>query len=241
MYVVQIQCPFIGTVTQKQQILSLEYFDFVLDLYLAREEMPMLLPLNDNDIRIVLRTELTRHYADELGTLILDEFGVGHGAARIDVVVINSRLKGFEIKSDQDTLERLPEQARFYNTVFDQIILVVGYRHAYEALQIAPNWWGVKLAGKLPDGSVEIAEARQPRDNPSLEALSLAELLWRDEALSVLEELHCADGVRSKPRVTIYRRLVEVMDIDRLRSVVCDKLKSRKAWRSDAELGQCDG
>lgn len=200
----------------------------------------MFQPLNDNDIRVALRSELMALCENEPGTFVLDEFAIGHGAARIDIAVINSRLKAFEIKSDEDTLERLPYQARFYNAVFDQVTLVVGYRHAYEALRIVPNWWGVKLAGKLPDGSVEIAEARQPRANPSVDALSIAELLWRAEALHILEGLHCADGVRSKPRATVYRRLVEVMDTDGVRNVVCDKLKKRKDWRSAAKQGLCD-
>jgi hypothetical protein len=204
----------------------------------VNEELSVAHYLNDKDIRTaLLRTLLP----DEPETLVIEEFGVGHGAARADIVVINSHLKAFEIKSDQDNLDRLSHQVHFYNSVFSEVTLVVGYRHAYEALQMVPSWWEVKLAGRMPDGSVEIADARGPGCNPSPDASCVAGLLWRGEALNILEELDCAAGVRSKPRAAIYQRLANVIDIDRLNKVVCNHLKNRENWRADLEPELCDG
>lgn len=189
--------------------------------------------MNDYQIRTTLKQELFACHSRNAETLILDELGLKHGTTRIDVVVVTSILHGFEIKSDRDTLRRLPEQARIYNSVLDRITLVVAYRHAYEAFQLIPNWWGVKLAHMGPDGVV-ISEARVPDVNPMLNMLSIAKLLWRDEALAFLEELGAADGVRSKSRDAIYRRIVEITDLGTLRSRVCQQLKHRTNWRSDS-------
>ncbi len=189
---------------------------------------------NDFHIRIALKLELCTYYSGDSETLILDELALRHGATRIDVVVINDILHGFELKSDKDTLERLPDQIRIYNSVLDRITLVVSYRHAYEAFQLVPDWWGVKLAQMEKDGVI-ISEARDPGDNPMLDAVEIAKLLWRDEALAFLNELGAADGVRSKPRAAIYKRLTEVTDLDLLRSRVRQQLKRRINWRSGAQ------
>ena len=61
------------------------------------------------------------------GPKVIDEFGVMHGGARIDVAVVSdSFLYGYEIKSDYDTLCRLPNQVREYSPVFDEVSLIVG-------------------------------------------------------------------------------------------------------------------
>jgi hypothetical protein len=48
---------------------------------------------------------------------MLDEFGLEHGEVRVDVAVINGELHGYEIKSERDTLERLPRQVKAYSAV----------------------------------------------------------------------------------------------------------------------------
>lgn len=113
--------------------------------------------MNDNQIRSALKQKLFVQYFRDSETLILDEVGIRHGAARIDLVVVNGTLHGFEIKSDRDTLKRLPKQVRIYNPVLDRITLVVGHRHADEAMQIVPEWWGVKLAVIGPRGAIHFS------------------------------------------------------------------------------------
>lgn len=188
--------------------------------------------MNDSHIRAALIQELSIRYANDSQTLIVEELALKHGATRIDIAVINDQLYGYEIKSAKDTLIRLPDQARIYSSVLDRITLVVAYCHAYEALQIIPDWWGVELVHMGPEGVV-ISEARDPRDNPMIDKSSIAELLWRDEAIAFLEEMDAANGVRSKSRSVIYKRIVEVADLQSLRSRVCRQLRLRTDWRPD--------
>ena len=195
--------------------------------------------MNDYHIRSALMCELLSRHARDPNTLILEELGLKHGAARVDIAIVNHILHGFEIKSDRDTLRRLPEQIRVYNSVLDRVTLIVGYRHAYEAMQIVPEWWGVTLAEMGPYGGVHFSDARAPHNNPGSDILAVAALLWRNEALEILEELQAADGVRSKPRAAIYKQLTKVAAPDLVRSKVYHQLRCRTAWRSDAQQASC--
>ena len=92
------------------------------------------LPTNDLIIRFALKEDLRRRYARNKKLRIIEELGVQHGTARIDIAVVNGTMHGYEIKSDQDTLKRLPEQMDIFNSVFDKMTLIVGKNHLYEAM-----------------------------------------------------------------------------------------------------------
>lgn len=194
------------------------------------------IPTNDKIIRIGLEKNLKEYYS-EYPLRIIPEFGVRHGSARIDIAVINGLIHGYEIKSDRDTLQRLPRQMPIYNSVFDQVTLVVGKNHLYEAVKIVPDWWGIQIAKILnPDNAVSFSNIREAEANPDQDNVAIARLLWREEALGILEEIGQADGVRSKPRSAVYERLVEVLDSHVLKTKVREHLCSRINWRSDAQL-----
>jgi hypothetical protein len=159
---------------------------------------------------------------------LFEEFGVQHGTSRIDIAVINGVMHGYEIKSDCDTLERLPEQMNEFNAVFDKITLVVGKRHLYKAMHIVPDWWGVMLAKvDTTKNRVVFNTIREPEINKKQVGISIARLLWREEALQILEERNSAKGVRSKPRELIYERLVNILEAGDLKERVSNLLTSR--------------
>src|SRR5689334_921725 len=104
---------------------------------------------NDFLIRSVLRGILEKKREQYRGqghrAEIFDELGVQHGANRVDYAIVNGIMCGYEIKSDRDTLDRLPEQVKEFSEVFDELTLVVGKRHLYKAIHHIPEWWGVWL------------------------------------------------------------------------------------------------
>jgi hypothetical protein len=140
-------------------------------------------------------------------------------------------IHGFELKSDCDTLRRLPSQVKIYNSVLDRITLVVGNRHFKESIKLIPEWWGIKLAETGGRGGVRLIEVRKPRNNPLQDILAVSKLLWRAEAVTLLEDLDKAEAVRWKPRAEVYARLVEVADPDLIRDRVRHQLRTRKNWR----------
>jgi hypothetical protein len=188
--------------------------------------------MNDPQIRAALKRKILKRDLDCPNTLVVDELGLRHGAGRIDVAVVNGRLHGYEIKSDRDTLARLPDQIRLFSAAIDRITLVVGWRHVVSAMRVVPRWWGVTLAEHGARGGIHFAPLRLPESNPEPDPSALVALLWRNEALCLLEGLDAADGVRSKPKAAIYARLAnQVPDYSTLRQLVCQQLRRRTDWR----------
>ena len=191
---------------------------------------------NDKIIRAALLEDLKRLHAGDDELRIVEEFGIEHGAIRIDIAVVNGLLHGYEIKSDRDTLLRLPEQMSAYNSVFDRVTLVVGKQHLHGAIRIVPDWWGITIAKTGGNDSIILHRIREAKDNTGQSKASLARLLWRGEALRILEEAGKADGVRSKPREAIYEKLSVMFDQQTLEEKVREILFFREDWRSDAPL-----
>lgn len=189
-------------------------------------------------LKVVLRKDLEKYRAETGHSAeVFDELGVQHGTARIDLAVVNGVMHGYEIKSDRDTLDRLPEQMKEFNTVFDQITLVVGKKHLYNAINIVPEWWGIIVARHDENNKVIFHTIRDAGENTNQVSLSVARLLWRAEALKILEEKNNAVGVRSKPREFIYERLANTLELNTLKDCVRNTLlTSRQDWRVGVPL-----
>lgn len=192
---------------------------------------------NDKVIRLALKRALEEQCQKQVDTKVIEELGITHGAARVDIAVVNGVIHGYELKSDLDTLQRLPAQIEIYNSVLDKVTLVVGKNHLHEAIKIIPEWWGVTVA-KLtnPEEGVALYIIREPEINPNQDrAEAMAALLWREEALSILERIGKAEGFRSKTRKLIYEHLADVLEMDVLAGIIRDQLRSRLNWRSDLQ------
>ncbi|OLS99375.1 hypothetical protein BJF90_39230 [Pseudonocardia sp. CNS-004] len=184
--------------------------------------------MRDRDVRVSLLRHL-HHEHQEPGTLFVDELDLG-GLVRVDVAAINGSLWGYEIKSARDTLRRLPLQVEVYSRVLDHAALVVADRHHEHALDLLPDWWQIYVATATPDG-VELMLERPGGQNPDVDPMQLAQLLWRDEALAELAERGLDRGVRSKPRRAVWQRLAESLDLPELQRCVRQRLKTRVGWR----------
>jgi hypothetical protein len=192
---------------------------------------------NESQLRDAVKSGFLARCANDPGTRIIDELGLRHGLARIDIAVVNGIIHGIELKSDSDNLKRLPHQIQVYNSVLDRVTLVVGPRHACEATKLVPVWWGIKIATIGYHGGIEFESFRKPDANPCLDPVSICRLLWRQEALNLLQEFGEAACVRHKARAAIYARLAEVVDLLSIQQRVRHQLKSRTDWRSDLRQG----
>lgn len=197
--------------------------------------------MRDIDLRTALVRRLSQRYAREHNACILQELGLRHGAARIDIAVVNGLLHGYELKSDSDTLDRLIRQERIYSSVFDRVTLVVGERHARKATSMVPEWWGIQVVDTGPRGGMNFHSMRRAHSNPSQDPVAVAKLLWRNEALELLHSLGAAHGLRSKPRAKIYARLTEVAGLEEIRSAASHRLRNRVGSRADEPLELNDG
>lgn len=196
----------------------------------------LVFPTNDSLIRTALKGRLQARHSTDKKVRIIEELGILHGDARIDIVVINGIMHGYEIKSDQDTLRRLPEQVNLFSTVFDKLTLVVGKSYLYDAVNLVPDWWGIMLAKVNSHGKIVFSLIRKARSNKRQSSISIARLLWRDEALHVLEEIGEAKGFYSKPKESIYKILAETLNKKMLKAKVNEAIFIRSNWRSDVSL-----
>ena len=189
--------------------------------------------MNDCNLRLAVKRKVLARHAKAPDTRIVEELGLQHGLARVDIAVVNGIIHGYELKSDKDTLKRLPRQIQIYSSVLDKVTLVVGIRHAIEAITLVPDWWGIKIVRAGARGAFKFECYRTAHLNPRLDSLSVCKLLWRDEALTLLAELGAADQVRYKARALVYARLAEVADLPSIQERVRRQLKFRTTWRSD--------
>ena len=200
--------------------------------------------MRDRDIRTNLRHQLRiRHSLDD--TLLIDELGLCQGNARIDIAVVNGNLSGYEIKSEADTLQRLPNQVLVYSRILDYVTVVAGGLHVEKIAKTVPEWWGITEV-VTENEQLGFTVVRSTEPNPNVDPVALAQLLWRDETLAILDGLGIRKGVTGKPRRFLWQRLVEVQSLDDLKQSVRQTLKIREGWRADppqvlnGDLSQCD-
>jgi hypothetical protein len=187
--------------------------------------------MRDRDVRLVLHRKLDAEHQGDADTRILHELGLRHGTRRVDIAVLNGSLHGYEIKSDSDTLDRLPGQVEAYAAVLDYATLVVGERLAGHARKKLPKWWGVEVASIDATGEVSLQPHRPARFNPKINPIALAELLWRSEAIELLAGHGVSSKILRMPRAVLYRELALNLCLDELREAVQSRLKMRTAWR----------
>ena len=79
--------------------------------------------------RRILKQSLATRYGGDGDTILVEELGLCRGFVRADIAVVNGLMKGFEIKSERDTLQRLQKQVEAYSRIFDTATIVVAGRH----------------------------------------------------------------------------------------------------------------
>ena len=178
----------------------------------------------DSDIRRVLLADLGQKYSDPEHDLIVQEFGCN--SARADVAVINGALHAFEIKSDSDSLERLPGQIEAYRGVFEYVTLVCGRRLLDKARTTVPYWWGLQKAA-YKSGQVVLRSIRAPKPNPSQDALALAGMLWKGEALACLRKYAHRVVTSRNTADEVSRAVAECIPVDLLTDEVRQAIKAR--------------
>lgn len=190
--------------------------------------------MRDVEIRRELKSQLSELCADNTDTIVVEEFGLRGGAVRADMALVNGCLKGYEIKSDSDTLKRLERQSAIYSKVFDTVSLIVEERHLDRSMKVVPSWWGVHVAERQPDGTAQIRPVRIERENSDVLAAELVQLLWRNEVLGLLRGYAQNGDYARKPRRFLWEALASSVPLPELKAIVRKSLKLRVGWRLDS-------
>lgn len=186
----------------------------------------------DKEIRRNLEEFLRQEHGDD--ALIIHELFICRGLTRADVAVVDDQfLHGYEIKSNKDSLKRLIYQGACYNWVFDKATIVVGDLHYDEAIKIIPDWWGI-IRVEETDKGLNLVKVREPGLNPSVDPYSVAEFLWKEELVELLD-LHKL-GTKKTRRMTrgdLWHYVAENLPLEDLKSFVRDTFRKRKNWRNN--------
>ncbi len=185
----------------------------------------------DVDIRNFLNSIILKEYLNDSDTKIINEFDVCRGNTRIDVAVINGSITGYEIKSDSDTLYRLPNQIELYCKVFDKITIICGKAHTNKILNLVPKWWGV-LEVTGDKYGIKKSNIRSAKKNKFIDAYSVSQLLWKNEALELLSLYELSKGLSNKTVNIIWKKIADSISLENIQDFVREKLKKRPNWRA---------
>jgi hypothetical protein len=185
----------------------------------------------DSDIRTALHVKKLHVHRDTPGTIVVDELGLSHARARIDVAVINGCVHGYEIKSASDTLERLPNQVALYAQCLEKLTIVCAPRHVAKVEALTPAWCGIVEASKGRRGAISFSTVRRTGLNAGIDPVQLAHLLWRDETIDLLSRLGVPSKSMKTSRKELYGILAELMTISQITIAIREFMALRPKWR----------
>ncbi|WP_294189771.1 sce7726 family protein [uncultured Clostridium sp.] len=187
----------------------------------------------DKDIRKVLYKKIleTKEFISDSSTLVIDEFNVCRGSSRADIAVINGKLHGYEIKSEQDTLDRLPGQVSDYNKIFDKVTIVAAEKYIDKIYNIIPDWWGVYCV-ENKNNKLSLKRKRNARINRNIDTVNLLQLLWKDELIQLLHSHGITKGIRNKNINSLAQIASENINKNEIKVYVKEQLKKRQDWRA---------
>jgi len=192
------------------------------------------------EIRCALLARLERRWSPLPNTLIVQELGTHYGEFRVDLAVINGALRGYEIKSGADRLDRLPRQMSAFNEVFDYVTLVAATKHLDRCLEHVPTWWGIIEVLSLQT-SFCLKERRRAARNMTVNAQTVARLLWRQELLELLRTLGIDAGIGAASRDVLAARLASSLPPSEISRLVRERIRERHGWRDGQERKQYAG
>lgn len=178
--------------------------------------------LRDGDIRLQLAAWLETEYAYDTTTVICHELAIPRPSARIDVAVANGVLAAYEIKSDVDSLARLPRQVNSFGHVFERATLVTTSRHIEKAKSFIPAWWGILVIN--PDDGFK--RVKQGRLNTQISRVHTLYLLTRDELISIARSQMVRVSSRD-PKNFIVQKLADELRTSQIMYGVREALKAR--------------
>jgi hypothetical protein len=186
--------------------------------------------VTEQAIRTFVKARLPRLVQSRSRAFLVEEMEVCSGRARIDLAVIGDRLIGIEIKGPQDSVTRLPGQAKAYSQCFDQVVLLVHESLAEKALPLIPYWWGL-IVGRQIGGRIRYRVERRPETNPSVDLDQVLSLLWREEIDALRYDLLGSTSRRRATKKSIRAELLPQVEPSILHQASLRKLRERTEWR----------
>ena len=195
--------------------------------------------LKDQDIR----EPLFDFFDEKFGKVrIIEEKQIAKSRAD-EMLVLEEKLIGVEIKSDADTYARLARQVKDYNKFFDYNYVVVGSSHSKHIEEHVPEYWGI-IEAISKEESVEFNVLREPEINKRAQRTYKMKrklsILWRPE-LSHIQEINGMPKYKQRSKDFVITKIMEKVPWDLLHRQISEELFQRdyntisetiKEWRS---------
>ena len=184
--------------------------------------------LDDKSIRQALLQKL----ASRSPKAIIEELYVHRGNAIADVVSIHSEAHCYEIKGENDNIQRILTQGKYYDLVFPKVTLVTTDNHLEKALSLAPEHWGIQVARHTSKG-VKISHVRSSKRNKLFDKQLALLTLWRSELAEVALPLTDKKTARLT-RANLTEIIAENLSQESLMKNIGEKLVARVAAKLDS-------
>ena len=164
-------------------------------------------------------------------SLIFEEVGILRGKSIVDIALFNNDFfQAFEIKSGSDGIQRLPNQIESYAHIFDSITLITEESQVMKMSKMIPAHWGLIVVKKVFE-NIEFDVLKLPKRNLGIQKMSLAQFLWRDEAMQALKR-RGYKRISSKKVKALWNMIVNNLSVEEIRSEIVIALKSRGDWKN---------
>lgn len=172
------------------------------------------------DIKALLINHLINHDGLDKSVSIINEFTLDNLSRRADLITIdNSKIIGYEIKSEADSLYRLEGQVEKYLEYFDKVVIIVASKHVDATLQLVPSNVGV---WEVRNNEFLIKQRGKVEKNQNKE--KLINLLKSNELLKLSKKLNI--DISAKNRKHLQEKLLQ-SSINNLREAVLTSISSR--------------
>ncbi|WGQ09933.1 sce7726 family protein [Pedobacter gandavensis] len=188
--------------------------------------------MRDQHIRAAFHRTILAGAHKDTSTQVIDELGLKNGEIRADIAVINGKIFGYEIKTDKDNLLRLSSQVSAYSDVFHQAYVITGEKHLQKVLDKLPEWWGVYGINISEENVISFNLVRPGQKNVHQNPFTLAQLLWKEEVIKLLQKQYNCVAKISYTKQKLYEILVKQCNVDELSENVLSIIKKREGWRT---------
>lgn len=140
--------------------------------------------MNDAEIRLALINWLNQKKITP--QKILNEVTISDGLARPDIIAIYGYSHCYEIKGDNDQIQRIAKQFIHYQSSFKKNTLVTTHKHLKKALEILPDFWGI-IVVISENQTIKFRYERKSSHNPFYRKDIASKILWKAEMQQLLE------------------------------------------------------
>lgn len=160
--------------------------------------------------------------------VVMDEFRANE--CRADVVAVNGTSIAYEVKTDLDSLDKLPKQLDTYQTVFDEIWVVTTPTLSSKVMTMAPLHVGIAVLGS----NMRLKTTRKPTSNKQhVSPEHIFDCMRREEYVAALRHLTGIAPIVAPARMyTECKRIFRNLPPDTAHAAFVSAMKSRAVCNS---------